>query len=351
MSRPSTTTFIALGHRCSAAAILDRCHLAAESLPFDSVVSKLSVIKDCLETDFKEFLNVHNYTTVETTTVNIIDGVVEEILAESPRVNRHYEEANRPVAGQDLTGSSTYHLQLALTHHDLSAAEDYAGFSRRIRRLTDLLTQGRKKVCVYIHPVMGVADYASRKTDLLEEFTSFSAFLATRYRHTSALFFLLVKQRDPVPGESSLLVLKNASCSVYLIQANQDFVDANAPFMGDCERETQTIMNIVQRAEFAEPPRYKIYFPLFDDPESASVEVRLTREGLLAHPQVTLVDRPDIADYVILCQNHLVAHNPLHVQFRPIKDKYKEKTIMLDYGDDPGMVLDAAASTGRTAGS
>ena len=337
----STTIFIALGHRCSAAAILDRCQLAAESLPFDSVVSKLAVIKDCLDTDFKEFLNVRNYTTVQTTTVNITDGVVQEILTEWPSVNRHYEEANRPVAGQDLIGSSTYHLQLALTHHDLSGSEDYAGFTRRIRRLTDVLTQGRKKVCLYIHPVMGIEDYARRKTDLLDEFTSFSAFLAQRYSNVSGLFFVLVKLRGPVPEENSVLVLKNALCSVYVIYANEDFIDANAPFSGNCERETQTMMNIVQRAEFSEPRTYKIYFPLFDDPESASVEVRLTHEGLLAHPQVTLVDRPDIADHVIFCQNHLVAHNPLHVQFEPIKNKYKEKTIMLDYGDGPDTILDA----------
>ena len=339
--RPGTTRFIAFGHRCSAAAILDRCQLAAESLPFDSIVSKLGVIRDCLETDFKEFLNVHNYTTIQTTTINLIDGVAEEILTEWPSVNRHYEEANRAVAGQDLIGSSTYHLQLALTHHDLSGAQDYAGFTRRIRRLTDLLAQGRRKVCLYIHPVMGIEDYARRRADLLDELTSFSAFLAKRYSNISGLFLILVKLRGPVPEENTFLVLKNALCSVYVIHVNKDFIDANAPFAGNCERETRTMMDIVQRAEFSEPPRYKIYFPLFDDPESASVEVRLTHEGLLAHPQVTLVDRPDIADHVIFCQNHLVAHNPLHVQFRPIKDKYKEKTIMLDYGDDPGKVLDA----------
>ena len=87
---------------------------------------------------------------------------------------------------------------------------------------------------------------------------------------------------------------------------------------------------------------YKIYFPLFDHHESRSNEVRLTHEGLLAHPQVTLVDRPELADYLIFCQNHLVDHCPFHTQFRPIKDRYKERTILLDYGDDPNTVFDAA---------
>jgi hypothetical protein len=87
---------------------------------------------------------------------------------------------------------------------------------------------------------------------------------------------------------------------------------------------------------------YKIYFPLFDHVESSSNEMRLTHEGLLAHPQVTLVDGPERADYVIFCQNHLVDHCPFHSQFRPIKDRYKERTILLDYDDDPGTLIDAA---------
>lgn len=90
------------------------------------------------------------------------------------------------------------------------------------------------------------------------------------------------------------------------------------------------------------PQVYRIYFPLFDHVESASNEMRLTHEGLLAHPQVTLVDRPELADYLIFCQNHLVDHCPFHTQFRPIKDRYKERTILLDYDDDPGMIFDAA---------
>ncbi len=86
---------------------------------------------------------------------------------------------------------------------------------------------------------------------------------------------------------------------------------------------------------------YKIYFPLFDHVESESNEMRLTHEGLLAHPQVTLVDRPESADYLILCQNHLIGHCPFHAQFRPIKDRYKDRTILLDYGDDPHLIFDA----------
>ncbi len=88
-------------------------------------------------------------------------------------------------------------------------------------------------------------------------------------------------------------------------------------------------------------PMYRIYFPLFDDVESRSNEVRLTYEGLISHPQVVLVDNPVIADFLIFCQNHLVSRCPFHSRFRAIKDRFKGKTIMLDYDDNPNMIYDA----------
>jgi hypothetical protein len=86
---------------------------------------------------------------------------------------------------------------------------------------------------------------------------------------------------------------------------------------------------------------YRIHFPLFDHAESASSGMRLTHEGLAAHPRERLVDRPESADCVILCLNHPVDDCPLHTQLRPLKDEYKEKTILLDYDDDPRRIFDA----------
>jgi hypothetical protein len=87
--------------------------------------------------------------------------------------------------------------------------------------------------------------------------------------------------------------------------------------------------------------RYRIWFPLFDDIEARSNEVRLTHAGLASHPRVVLVDDPDGADYLVFCQNHLVSHCPFHAQFQPIKDRLKHRAIMLDYDDDPHQIFDA----------
>jgi len=79
---------------------------------------------------------------------------------------------------------------------------------------------------------------------------------------------------------------------------------------------------------------YRLHFPLFDGVEGTSNEMRLTHEGLLAHPRVELVDDPAAADHLVFCQNHLVHHNPLHPEFRELKDQYEQRSIMLDYEDD-----------------
>ena len=114
----------------------------------------------------------------------------------------------------------------------------------------------------------------------------------------------------------------------------------------------QALWKQIENGELWEAPpgshdaasRYRIYFPLFDDIEARSNEMRLTRAGLTSHPQICLVDDPDSADYLIFCQNHLVGHCPFHAQFRPIKDRLKHRAIMLDYDDDPNLVYDADVS-------
>jgi hypothetical protein len=342
MSARSNTLFISIGHRCSSVAMLDFAAMPRESMPFDTAVSQLDVVRDCLENGFDEFLNPDNYAKPNTHTVSVIDGVLEPLGREDPNVNRHFEDRYGAGGTTDLNGRSTYHLQLALTHHDLANPEDVARFTRRSARLQAALEQQRKKVCLYIHPILGPQDYAQQKAQLLDKFTGFAAFMAGRYPNTACLFFILMKTPDATVAEPSELVLKNDACNVYLVRANKGFIDAGGPFLGDCEREIQVMKDIIQQPEFSAPPKHKVHFPLFDDVEAESNEVRQTLEGLRAHPQVVLVDAAEAADVVILCQNHLVGHNPFHVQFQALKAKHFERTIMLDYGDDPADILDAA---------
>jgi hypothetical protein len=119
---------------------------------------------------------------------------------------------------------------------------------------------------------------------------------------------------------------------------------------GNSKRVIIIMTDLVRRAELSKGTKHKIHLPEYrrwrwgrsSSPRTfVTPEMRHTHEGLLAHPRVTLVDRPEVADYVIFCQNHFVEQNPFHRAFRQMKDRYKEKAIMLDYRDDPRTILDA----------
>jgi hypothetical protein len=58
-----------------------------ESYPFDWLVSKLDIIKDCIETKFVHFINVNNYITKNMETFNMIDNTKIHICNEVAEVN------------------------------------------------------------------------------------------------------------------------------------------------------------------------------------------------------------------------------------------------------------------------
>jgi hypothetical protein len=249
--------FIALGHRCSSAGMLDHCGRSRPSLPFDSIVCQLGVVRDCLENGFGAFLDPGNYVSTSTVTVNIIDDVIEHCCNEMPNVNRHYRDAGKSGGTREFVDASTYHQQLALTHHDLSSAEHREAFVRRIQRLHDLLAQDRRKVCVYLHPIMGANDFDRERGALVDLFVDFSEFMHKRSPGTFGLFFVLVKSGDTAAAERSVPIQANDRCSIHVIHANRHFIDAGGPFSGDCAREMAAIARIIEEQGPA-PDRRKV---------------------------------------------------------------------------------------------
>ena len=68
------TQFFSFGYRCSSAGILKSMQLKYESFPFDWLISRLDVIKHCLQDDFREFLNQSNYVRKYSKTYEMIDS-------------------------------------------------------------------------------------------------------------------------------------------------------------------------------------------------------------------------------------------------------------------------------------
>jgi hypothetical protein len=82
----------------------------------------------------------------------------------------------------------------------------------------------------------------------------------------------------------------------------------------------------------------KIYFPIFEDEKSK--EFNLINEGLRLHSEITLVDNPDDANYIVLLQNYLHTPKPFQEVVRELKYKHMGKTILLDYDDYHEQVYD-----------
>ena len=240
------TIFISLGHRCSSAGVIDHCRLPRASVPFDSIVCQLPVVKDCLQNGFDAFLDPGNYVRTTTVTINIIDDVVELCCNETPSVNRHYRDAAKPDAKRQFIERSTYHQQLALTHHDLSRGADREAFARRAARLLDLLSQDRRKVYVYIHPIMGTDDLERERGAIIDLFADFSEFMHERFARTFGLFFALVRSDDDADDARSVPLLQSAGCSAHVIHANRKFIDAGGPFSGACAREIRAMARIIE---------------------------------------------------------------------------------------------------------
>lgn len=204
---------------------LKQLNLKTESYPFDWVVSKLDTIKDCIETKFVHFLNVDNYITQQTETVNQIDDVKVYIGNEEIQVNTYYEKGP----------NHTYNYQLALTHHNLKNDIDY--FQRCIQRFYELLESDVQKCYLYFHPIMGIRDFEEQKESLLNQFDEFHKYITTKTTNLSGIYFILVKHQDM----KSVILNPN----VVVLYCNDAFVDAGGLFMGNHQREYEEVIRIL----------------------------------------------------------------------------------------------------------
>ena len=140
------TKLISFGYRCSTASFLKYgLHMKSESYPFDWLVSSLSAIRQCIESDFKEFLKIENYKQQEMETCNIVDGVKTHIRYETMFVNTFYET--------NMENTYTFGAKLALNHKTIH--NDYDYYVRCIQRLHDVFASNERKVYIYMHPLMG----------------------------------------------------------------------------------------------------------------------------------------------------------------------------------------------------
>ena len=223
---------ISFGHRCSSATIIQNLNLKTESYPFDWLVSKLDVIKDCIETNFIHFLNVNNYIMQNTETFNMIDNKKIYICNEVAHVNIYYET--------DIHNIQTYNYKLALNHRNLT--NDYEYYQRCINRLYDLFKTDIQKYYLYFHPIMGINDFYINKEKILDDFYNFNEYIIKKTKNIFGIYFILIKYNEQI---KSIKLIETQNYNVFLLFCNDNFLDGGPPFMGDYIIEQEEVLSIL----------------------------------------------------------------------------------------------------------
>ena len=227
---------ISFGHRCSSATFIKLLEIKTESYPFDWIVSKLDVIKDCIETKFVHFLNLKNYITKNTVSINKIDNTIINIENEVSQVNMYYEK--------DTQNIQTYNLKLALNHHDLiNDIQYYEYYQRCINRLYELFETDIQKYYLYFHPIMGINDYTNNKEDILNEFDNFNKYIIEKTKNIFGIYFILIRYNENI---KSIKLKETQNYNVFVLYCNDNFIDGGAPFMGNSNIEQEEVLSILK---------------------------------------------------------------------------------------------------------
>ena len=201
--------------------------------PFDWLVSKLDIIKDCIETKFVHFLNVNNYITKNIESFNIIDNTKTHICYEVSQVNIFYET--------DIQNIQTYNFKLALNHHNLN--NDYEYYQRCINRLYELFELDIQKYYLYFNPIMGINDFQNNKENILNEFNNFNQYIIEKTKNIFGIYFILIRYNENI---KSMKLKETKNYNVFVIYCNDNFLDGGTPFMGNHNIEKEEVLSILK---------------------------------------------------------------------------------------------------------
>lgn len=238
-----TNKIFSLGFRCSSAAILKRMGLKHESFPFDWLISRLSVIRHCMETDFSEFLNLSNYQRKYSNTYEMADSRNGFICDEHLMVNLYYQPEDQP------DPENTYRWYLAMNHHNILEQKDTEYYERCVQRYRELMTFDEPKIYLHICPLITMEKYNDTKENIFHELTSFDQFMYDFTNGTSrGLFFIMVRDDEGEHSKKCELFFTSlkTNTKIYIIYTNNQFIDAGESFMGNCHEEREYIEQVIR---------------------------------------------------------------------------------------------------------
>ena len=225
-------TVISIGYRCSTSALIKNAGLKHESYPFDWLISKLAVVKDCIDNRFAEFMKESNYLDIVSPTRNIYDDEVIDRGNQFMVINTFYQA---PYGATD-----THSYQLAMPHYNVHRDRDY--YERCISRFYAVLESSQPKLLVYIHPLLGSKIYTQTEEDIVNEFIDFANFIHSRYTNATCLFFTLVRGLEP-----KYTCIYNANSTIiYKIETNPEVSDYGLILYGNYHMEQSILEYLIK---------------------------------------------------------------------------------------------------------
>lgn len=240
----NTPIVFSIGHRCTSTSLIQMMNKKFESYPFDWVVSKLNVVADCIETNFKDFLSKDNYTEETTETFNLLYGEKTHICYDKAIFNYYYENKMKENNSDYVNPKGTYGLQLSMTHHDIRQQKDYEYFQRCIARFHKILSLPNKKYYLYTHPIMDMNQYIDDMEDLQSYFHAFIDYFKTKTTNSFGIFLFVVKREDK-KGQIEL-ISKSNDYAIYTLYTNNGLIDAGAVFSGDFYTEQHNLLLLLE---------------------------------------------------------------------------------------------------------
>jgi len=246
-----------LGYRCSSAGILKSLGLKKESYPFDWMVSRLPIIEHCINTNFKFFLTpIHyNCTTGVTNHYSNLNPESRTVICkESICFNKYYEffmkfASNlylyfpRPISVK----TDAFGYRMMMNHHNIKHDRSHKEyFERCVERWNNLSTQ--KTLSLYIHPAVFYDDFATSRTELIEELRRAHKSISEICKN-DGIYIIPVKTPYDYPTnycckyvlEEQPDDLSVPGCRICILWTNRDFIDAGEIFMGDSNVEIYVI--------------------------------------------------------------------------------------------------------------
>jgi len=273
------SVLVSLGYRCSTAGIIKQLGRKNESYPFDWMISRLPVVRDCIETRFRYFIDPQYYVTKQTHTTHYHKGSVPtpmKICDETIYENEHYQGFRESVGRSksaffrrdevsyensllripkplSIQNGDTYAHVCAMNHRDIHTKETQEYYERCIRRLYELYetpSKGQKVIGIYIHPTITEEEYAEQSYQLIDEFRDFYDSVLSNAPGWSAAFFIMVRTVHPYPitdykPKVIECVESSERMQIYVVYTNCDFIDAGEIFMQNAYIETDQMCELI----------------------------------------------------------------------------------------------------------